>query len=175
MDDQTLINALSSGDERAYQHLYAAYSKCLLGKIKGIVKCHDIAEDLLQETFVKFYLHIRHFKTDKGLLFAWLSCLAKHTAIDYQRSKACRNKDNNCEISSCLREIEQWGSNYLNTDLIGLQELLLRLNCKQQLLIKMIYLEGYTQAEAAQYLNIPLGTVKSRTRRAIQIMRQYFY
>jgi RNA polymerase sigma factor (sigma-70 family) len=175
MDDQSLTNALSSGDERAYQHLYALYSKYLLRKIKGIVKCHNIAEDLLQETFIKVYRHIAYFQTDKGLLSAWLSCLARHTAIDYQRSRAYRDRADTCEISSSLHEIEQWGSNCLNTDLIGLQELLLRLNSKQQLLIKLIYLEGFTHAEAAQYLNIPLGTVKSRTRRAIQIMRQCFY
>lgn len=174
MDEMVLVNALCQGNQRAYNELYKLYSKVLLTTIKRIVVYEEVAEDLLQDTFVKVLKYIDHYNPVKAKLNTWISCLAKNTALDYQKSKMNRINFQNIEMESLMIEVEIRYHTSFNTDGIGLKKLTYTLSPTQQRVIKLVYFNGYTHDEAAKELSMPLGTVKSAIRLGIVAMRKLF-
>lgn len=171
ISEEELINLLTTNSKEAISVIYDNYSACLFGIITKIVRSEEIAQDLLQDTFVKIWINFSKYDSKKGRLFTWMLNIARNTAIDYIRSKNFKNQNlndydlNNAELTGMTSRI--------NIDQIGLTDTLNLLDPKLKLIIDTIYLKGYTQAEAAKHLNIPLGTVKSRVRSGLLELRKY--
>jgi RNA polymerase sigma-70 factor (ECF subfamily) len=139
--------------------------------IYRIVHSQGIAEDLLQEVFVKIWSNISSYDSAKAKLVTWMANIARNLAIDKIRSKDYKNALENRDIWDFVNIIEAPG---INTDQIGVKEMLNSLTDEQRKLIDIIYFEGYTQADAAKELGIPLGTVKTRLRAAILKLREIY-
>ena len=171
ISEEELIKLLQENSEEGISLLYDNYSAILYGVITKIVRSENIAEDILQDTFVKIWKNFSNYDSSKGRLFTWMLNIARNKAIDYIRSKEFKNRSlNESDINNkSLSEI----SSEMNTDQIGLSNTLKFLNPKNKIVIDIIYFKGYTQAEAAKYLNIPLGTVKSRVRNGLIELRKY--
>lgn len=169
-----LVYLLKIKDLNALEYLYEHYSKALYTIILRIVHKEEIAEEILQEAFLKIWNNFLLFDTNKGRLFTWLISIARNLAIDYKRSKTAANEAQNQELESNVILIDTRDHIFYNPDTIGLKELVQELKTEQQEIIELIYFQGFTHAEAAEKLNIPLGTVKTRLRMAIMILRNYF-
>ncbi|MBL4668889.1 MAG: sigma-70 family RNA polymerase sigma factor [Flavobacteriales bacterium] len=171
ISEEELIKLLQENSEEGISLLYDNYSAILYGIITKIVRSENIAEDILQDTFVKIWKNFSSYDSSKGRLFTWMLNIARNKAIDYIRSKEFKNRSlNESDINNkSLSEI----SSEMNTDQIGLSNTLKFLNPKNKIVIDIIYFKGYTQVEAAKYLNIPLGTVKSRVRNGLIELRKY--
>ncbi|KAA5544893.1 sigma-70 family RNA polymerase sigma factor [Adhaeribacter rhizoryzae] len=149
--------------------LYDKYSAALYGIILRIVKSEVVAEDVMQETFVKIWSSIGQYNKEKGRLFTWIINIARHAAIDKIRSKEFRvgSKERSIDVSP----VNQLHSGYeVRPDDIGIKDLVGKLNPDQRKIIDMMYFDGYTQSEVAEELAIPLGTVKTRTRAAMKFL-----
>jgi RNA polymerase sigma factor (sigma-70 family) len=169
-----LVIELNAGQTKALEKLYQDYSAALLGIIMKIIKQEDVAEDVLQETFVKIWTAIGQYDPAKGRLFTWMARMAKNKAIDHLRSRGEINSQRNEDIDFLAMEINRMHQIQYHPEHIGLKQLMKVLSPSQTLVLEMVYFQGYTQAETAEVLNIPIGTVKTRIRAAIKILRTFF-
>ena len=150
------------------------YSTSLYGIIFRIVQQQEIAEDLLQETFVKIWNSFSSFDSTKGRLFTWMVNVARNLSIDKLRSKDFKNNAKNQDIENTVNFIDEQNATALNPDTLGVRDLVKQLKPEQKAILDLVYFRGYTHVEAAEELGLPLGTVKTRLRMAIITLRKYF-
>jgi RNA polymerase sigma factor (sigma-70 family) len=174
IEEEELVRLLTQQDRKAIEILYDNYSTALYGVIHRIVQSDEIAEDLLQETFVKIWKSFSMYNASKGRLFTWIMNIARNLAIDKVRSKDFVNSSKNQSLDNIVSFVEMQNNHAPNPDTIGVKELLEKLTPEQRSIIDLLYFKGYTQTEVAEKLNMPLGTVKTRTRLAINTLRKEF-
>lgn len=174
ISEPDLIALLAERNKRGIEILYDNYSSALYGVIYRIVQNEEIAEDILQEAFLKIWNNFTQYDAAKGRLFTWIVNLARNLAIDKVRSKDFINSSKNQDIGNIVSYIDSGSNHSYNPELIGLKELVRKLDPEHKEVIDLLYFSGYTQSEAAEKLNIPLGTVKTRARNAIMKLRKEF-
>ena len=96
----TLIEKMQSGNEYAFSKLYVMYSEAMYGIIYSIVLDEAIAEEVLQDTFVKIWNKRSSYSINKGRFFTWILNIARNTAIDKTRSKSYKNSKKNLSTSN---------------------------------------------------------------------------
>ena len=155
-------------------YLYDNYSSALNGIILKIVKREEIAEEVLQDAFLKFWDKISDYNKEKGKLFTWMLNITRNLAIDKIRSKDFRKSGKTDDISVNVSISDRDYSDRNNPENIGIKDLLDKLPEDQKQLIDLMYFQGYSQSEISEEFNIPLGTVKTRVRSAMQKLRGLF-
>ncbi|WP_462267829.1 RNA polymerase sigma factor [Mucilaginibacter sp.] len=174
LSEEELITALRRREKIAAEALYDMYSAALFGVIVRIVNDEATAEDVLQETFIKIWNSFSGYSAEKGRLFTWMINIARNLAIDKVRSKDFKNQAKNQELENNVTFIDERKNTVYNPELLGLKDLVETLRPEQKLILDLIYFKGYTHVEAAEELEIPLGTIKTRLRMAIQQLRKHF-
>lgn len=174
-NEKQIIQWLQAQDKRAISHLYDAYGGALYGLILRMVQSEEVAQDLVQDTFVKVWKNGHRYDSSKGRLFTWIINIGRNTAINAIQSKAYKNSLKNQAIENLVHSNGN-GSviHELNVNKIGLQGLVNQLEEKYRIIIDLLYFQGYTQREVEQQLGIPLGTIKSRARIALRELRKAF-
>lgn len=172
--EEELVQLLRDKNKAGLEFLYDKYSAALFGVVVRIVQRDEIAEDVLQEAFLKIWHSFESFNPEKGRLFTWIVNITRNLAIDKIRSKEYRNSSKNQDIENTVSIIDSAGSTSVNPDTIGLKELTGHLKPDQKIIVDLIYFQGFTHVEVSEKLNIPLGTVKTRLRMAIILLRKYF-
>ncbi|HRI59406.1 MAG TPA: RNA polymerase sigma factor [Saprospiraceae bacterium] len=170
MQDQ-LINRLKQQDREAIGELYDAYGGALFGVVLRIVQSRELAEQVLQDTFVKAWRNGASYDASKGRLFTWLLNIARNTAIDATRTAYFQNYRKTDSLDNLVHKPS---GESINPDHLGVREVVGRLDEKYKSLIDLVYFKGYTQEEIADETGIPLGTVKTRLRYAIGELRKFF-
>ena len=163
--------ALRKKDRSAFEYLYDHYSGALLGVISRIIKREEVADEVLQDVFMKIWDRIETYDASKGRLFTWMLNIARNQAIDRTRSKEYRKDKKTGDIEDYVNRIDREQYVEQNVEAIGLKELLNALPEDQRFIIQQHYLKGYTQAEISEEFNLPLGTVKTRMRLAMMELR----
>lgn len=174
LTEEELVLALQHHEKRAAEALYDMYSASLYGVIFRIVNDTTTAEDILQEAFVKIWHSSSTYNVDKGRLFTWMINIARNLAIDKLRSKDFKNQNKNQEIENNVGYIDTHNNTVYKPELLGVKELVNTLKPEQKSILDLIYFKGYTHTEAAEELGMPLGTIKTRLRTAIQQLRKHF-
>lgn len=163
---------MQAQEKDALEYLYDHYAPALYGVVLRIVKMEGIAEEVMQDAFLKIWNNIGQYDNSKGRLFTWMFNLTRNLAIDKLRSKEIKRELKTDAVSDYVHSIENRNPDKQQIDTIGVEKLLNHLQAEQQLIIKLLYLEGYTQSEVAKEYDIPLGTVKSRHRLAMIHLRK---
>ena len=169
--EQKIIALLKAGDRKAISLLYDHYADTLFGVIKNIVKDDAHAQDVLQDSFVKYWKHSKTYDPKKAGLFAWLLRIARNTAIDKYRSINSRNTK---EIRTNEYSVHIKNRDTFRPELMDVQNHVGNLELKYQKVINALYFKGMTQIEASEFLDIPLGTVKTRLRNGLKQLRKVF-
>ncbi|MEM8523396.1 MAG: sigma-70 family RNA polymerase sigma factor [Bacteroidota bacterium] len=173
--EQQLIRWLQQKDKRAIEALYDQYSAALYGMLLRMTQDEMLAQDILQEAFVKVWKNGNRYDAQKGRLFTWLINIARNTAINTLQSKAHRNSQKNQSLQNLVHPSENSTLiQQTNVNKIGLTGLVNQLEDKYRIIIELIYFQGYTQKEIEEHLDIPLGTVKSRLRIGLRELRKVF-
>ncbi|WP_224999720.1 sigma-70 family RNA polymerase sigma factor [Cesiribacter sp. SM1] len=172
IDEPQLVARLKARDKDALGYLYDHYSAAIYGVVLRIVKKEDIAEEVTQDAFMKIWNNIGQYEASKARLFTWMFNLARNLSIDKLRSKEIKRELKTDAVSDNVYSIDNQHHNQQKTDTIGIVKLLEHLQPEQQLVIKLLYLQGYTQSEVAEEYGIPLGTVKTRHRLAMIHLRK---
>jgi RNA polymerase sigma factor (sigma-70 family) len=171
---QELITRLKARDEQAFATLYRNYSNAFISIIKQII--HDdteLAKDILQDAMVKIWNNIAQYDATKGTLFTWMMNICRNVAIDRTRSKDFKNQSKNQSFDTSPES----GANRTvqpKPELIGVKKMLEVLEPNHRDVVDVVYMLGYSHAEAAEILNIPVGTVKTRLRNAIIELRKRY-
>ena len=172
--ESELVMALHERDPAVLKTIYAMYSSSLFGVISRIVIHAEVAEDVLQETFVKIWQSSSQYDSNKGRLFTWMMNIARNLSIDKLRSKDFKNSSKNQDIENNVGYIDNHNKVTFNPDTLGLKQLVERLKPDLQAVLNLVYYSGYTHVETAEKLALPLGTVKTRVRLAIIELRKNF-
>lgn len=154
--------------------MYGNYSASFYGVILKIVKSEDIAEEVLQDAFLKIWDKISSYDAKKGRLFTWMINVTRNLAIDKVRSKAFINQNKTNDIANNVSIEDKGYSEKNNPEFIGVKDMLDVLNPDQKNLLDLMYFQGYSQTEIAKEFGIPLGTVKTKVRSAIMKLRTLF-
>ena len=158
-------------DKSALSYLYDHYSGALYGVIHRILQHEDIAEEVLQDIFLKIWDRIDQYDASKGKLFTWMLNIARNQAIDKTRSKEISKEKKTKDIDTLVHTVDRQEYQEQQIDGIGVQEILKVLPEEQRFVVEHLYFKGYTQSELAEESGIPLGTVKTRLRTAMQQLR----
>jgi RNA polymerase sigma factor (sigma-70 family) len=174
LSEEELVLALRQREKIAVEALYDMYSSSLFGVISRIINDTAIAEDVLQDTFVKIWHSFASYSTEKGRLFTWMVNIARNLAIDKIRSKDFKNQNKNQELENNVAFIDEQRNTVYKPELLGIKELVETLKPEQKSILDLVYFKGYTHVEAADELGVPLGTIKTRLRMAIIQLRKHF-
>jgi RNA polymerase sigma-70 factor (ECF subfamily) len=173
LEEEQLVALLKQKDKQAFNLLYDNYSAALFGVVLKVVPSKMLAEDILQEVFLKIWRNVEQYDPTKGRLFTWMLNIARNNAIDALRSKAHKQEHQNDAIED---RPALFNASHLSTEQkvehIGLEKWVGSLKEEHRVLIDLIYFQGYTQVEVAEKLQIPLGTVKTRIKIAINHLRE---
>ena len=171
--DGELMVRLQRRDPQALAELYDRYGQVVFRLILRMVRDTGVAEDLVQETFLRVWNRVGGFDSDRGAVGPWLLAVARNRASDHLRSRGHRTEStvelNETEHPELFADIS---TDVLNFDLIRqVKRALDQLDSQQRQAIELAYFEGMSQTEIAERMGQPLGTIKTWTRRAIQQMR----
>ncbi|NCI47749.1 RNA polymerase sigma factor [Sediminibacterium soli] len=165
-DEDELVLRLRNRSRSVFSYLYEHYAGALRAVILNIVTDEELANDVLQEVFVKIWRQIDSYDQSRGRLFTWMLNIARNASIDMVRSRSFQNSRKNQELTD-----QAGGINEMRTDQIGLRKLVSGLREEYRMLVELAYFQGYTQDEIAKALSIPIGTVKTRLRAALIQLR----
>ncbi len=168
MEDIKIIGQLKARNEQGLSVLYDKYAGALNGIIMRVVWDSAIAEEILSNTMLKAWSKIETYDEDKSSLFTWLATIARNAAIDKARLKSFKNNQKTDTISDHVYKIG-FSTNQAKLDV---DRLITLVDDKYRIVLEKMYLEGYSQSDISKELDIPLGTVKTRLRKAIQLLRK---
>ncbi|MBC3847190.1 sigma-70 family RNA polymerase sigma factor [Winogradskyella echinorum] len=170
-DLDTLVVQFQNKNQVAFKKLYDMYSKSIHGVVYNIVKDTDIADELMQDVFIKAWNKADTYSSKKGRFFTWILNIARNTAIDKTRSKAYKQSKQNLNSDYFVDIITSNDNLDTSTDAIGIKKFVTNLGKKCKEVIELLYFKGFTQKEASEELQMPIGTVKTRNRNCIQQLR----
>jgi RNA polymerase sigma-70 factor, ECF subfamily len=165
-DEQQLVARVATGDrEAALSDLYALYGRPLYGLGIHLLRDAGLAEDLIQETFIRLWRSARSYDPARGSVRTFVFTLARRAAVDLWRRRGA-------PVPALLDEPEQADA----AGTVAYENLVLRLSVGEALevlspaqreVLDLQYQADLTQAQVAERLGIPLGTVKTRTMHAL--------
>lgn len=171
--ENEFLQCLQSNDQRQFSVLYDAFSAALFGLIVRWIGDAIVAENLLQDVFVKAWRNRAQYDPSKGRLFTWLYNIARNSCIDHLRSKTYKQESKTSALNANSQVLLPSVIMIL-PDTIGLRTLVSKLRQEEKKMIELKYFNGLTQEEIAEALNMPLGTVKTRINMAIKNLRNLF-
>lgn len=171
MELDLLVEQFKKKDQRAFSTLYNMYSDSMHGIIYNIVRDTEIANEVLQDVFVKAWNNADSYSSEKGRFFTWILNISRNAAIDKTRSKSFKNSKRNLNAEFFVDILETSENLNNKTDAIGIAKFVKKLARKCIEVIELLYFKGYTQSEAAESLNMPIGTIKTRNRNCIKELR----
>lgn len=170
--EEELISLLRSEDQNAFSYLYDNYAAALNGIIMRMVDDIQLAEDILQEAFLKIWNNFKQYDNSKGRLFTWMINITRNLTIDTLRSKGYKKQKKISQDENSVTTYQDKNFTSERFDTIGLRKQLQYLKPDQKVIIDLAYFNGYTQEEISKEMDIPLGTVKTRMRSAIIELRK---
>lgn len=172
MQEEEIIAGLRARDRKTTEYLYEKYSRALFAVISRIITDQDIAEEVFHDAFIKITRKIDSYEESKGRLYTWMANICRNSAIDKLRSKEISQTTKTNTIDDFVFGLESQSGTMEQVEAIGVRELMIQLNEDQRFIIEYIYFQGYTHSELSEEFDIPLGTVKSRVRAALQVLKK---
>ncbi len=161
-DDKVLLMRAAEGDEMAFEQLYARHSAALFTYLTRLVRHRDIAEEILQETFVSVWQQAALFQ-GRSSVKTWVFRIAHHKAVSWlRRNREPLHLDDDFPLRDDASALDAWEK------IETVREALSGLSPKHRAVIELAYGQGMTYKEIAWVLGCPLGTVKSRMKYALQ-------
>jgi RNA polymerase sigma-70 factor (ECF subfamily) len=159
--DSTLIERIGRGDRDAFDELYRRFARPVLAMALRQLGDDGRAEDAAQETFAAVWRSARSFRAERGSGSAWLYAVARHAIVDRARQRrepVAEAPDEAADEAGPAEQAEQaWLAWRVHSALEKLPE-------RERVVLELAYWSGLSQTEIASYLDVPLGTVKTRTR-----------
>jgi RNA polymerase sigma-70 factor (ECF subfamily) len=175
IDESKFLEQLQSNQhkETAFKELITLYKERLYWHIRHIVKSHDDADDVLQNTFIKIYKNIQKFKGDSKL-YSWMFRIATNESLTFIKKRA-----NQMQISN--EEMQQFAIDNLKSDVyfegdeiqLKLQKAIARLPEKQQLVFNMKYFQDIKYKDMSVILDTSEGALKASYHIAVKKIEDY--
>jgi RNA polymerase sigma-70 factor (ECF subfamily) len=171
IQDGQIVSLMKDHPRRAIALVLEKYGGALLWAIKKVVHSEEVAQDILQDACVKIWKNAHRYDPEKGELFTWLVRVARNLAIDKVRTKKFQARQTSKKVEDVVTDNINY-SEEMNPEDTGLRNQINKLDPKYRQIIELLYFQGYTQREITSEFDIPLGTVKTRARKAITELRK---
>jgi RNA polymerase sigma-70 factor (ECF subfamily) len=162
--DGDLIQRAATGDRSAFEDLYRRYARPVFGLALRRLGDRGRAEDAVQETFTSVWRSAATYRPERGPGAPWIYAVARNAIVDRARARTELPSDIPDEPSADAgppdRAEQSWVAWRVHRALEELPE-------REREVIALAYWSGLSQSEVAEFLDIPLGTVKTRTRAAL--------
>ncbi len=173
-EDRALIERLKRRDPQALAELYDLYGRMAYSLVLRVVRDKAIAEDLVQETFLRVWNRVHSIDAEKGAIGPWLLAVARNRAIDYLRSSEGRDRNvavewDETEHAPLYREME--AGILLSDQVRRVKAAMDKLAPNHRTVMELAYFEGLSQSEMSARMGQPLGTIKTWVRTALQSLR----
>lgn len=170
-----LLSRCAAGDKQAFETLYRMSSARLYTICLALVKSEQIAEDVLQDSFVKIWHRAGSYDPSKGSVFTWMTSIVRHRALDLLRSNRLQGQQESASFNNGNFADNEHGPvtlTEIDTSTAAVIKCMDQLKEPQKQCIIMAYCYGYSHDELANIHNTPLGTVKAWIRRGIARIRE---
>lgn len=171
MQLEVLVERFQKKDVSAFEELHGMYAENICGAINTIVRDEDLSQEICQDVFLKIWNNAESYNSSKGRFFTWILNIARNAAIDKVRSKSYKNSKKNLSATYFVGILANEEQSDASVDANHLKRLVKGLKEKCIEIIEMLYFRGYSQKEASEELDIPIGTVKTRNRSCISQLR----
>jgi RNA polymerase sigma-70 factor (ECF subfamily) len=165
-NESALLCSLQSNNAKAFEELYDRFAPNLLSVIFHIVHDESQAQDLLQDSFVKIWCNLHKYDPSKARLFTWMLTIVRNTTFSYLQTSrhtcCCINEVSVETIGVTTPSYQTIGLTYWVNSILSGNELRM---------INLMYFQGYTFQEISDEFGLPLGSVKTYIRRALQRLR----
>lgn len=169
--DLRLINRILRRDETALSELYAHFSGQVFAIALHVLQNRALAEEATQDTFLKVWNGAQSWDAERGKLSTWIFTIARYTAIDLLRRERNQVTASAVELDEMLTIVGHSGVGRDSVDGEALKTLIAQLSPEQIEAIELAFFKGMTHQEIASHLRQPLGTIKSRIRGGLQMLR----
>ncbi len=160
-NDAALLRRTGRGDAAAFEELYRRFARPVLAMALRQLGDNGRAEDATQDTFAAVWRSARSYREERGTASAWLYAVARHAIIDRARQRVESPAEVPDSATTSGDPAEQAELSWLAWRVHAALE---RLPERERVVLELAYWSGLSQSEIASYLNVPLGTVKTRTR-----------
>jgi RNA polymerase sigma-70 factor, ECF subfamily len=164
-DEDLLELVAERRDEAAFDELYGRYARAVYGVVSRLIGDHAGSEDVVQQAFTNVWRAAAGYRRQRGPATGWLFAIARNAAVDALRLRASASQwevpdlpDDGPGPDERASAAEQAFRVHAAVD---------RLPDHEREVIELAYFDGLSQSEVAARLGAPLGTVKTRTRRAL--------
>jgi RNA polymerase sigma factor (sigma-70 family) len=168
--DRDLVRRVSNGDESAFRRLFQRYGPVAKALASRIVRQPFLAEEIVQEAFLALWRQPQSYREDRGTFRAWLLSAVHHRAVDLvRREEAHRRRaeswDRDTGRSISVGDVAEQvvDQAMLAEGRARVREALASIPPEQREVLELMYYEAKSQSVIARELELPLGTVKSRT------------
>lgn len=165
ISDADLLQRTADGDQNAFDVLYRRYARAMLGLALRMLRDRSRAEDAVQETFAAVWRSARSYRPERGPAAPWLYAVARNAIVDRARARRDTTFADPPESAAAgpgpaEHAESSWVSWRVHRAVEDLPE-------HEREVLELAYWSGLSQSEVAQFLDLPLGTVKTRTRSAL--------
>jgi len=174
--DPELVTRLAAGELEAVRALYERHGKLAYSLAVRILGDPGRAEDVVQDAFMRVWTHSSSFDANRGSLRTWLLTTVRNRAIDYLRGQSGQERS---ELELFLNVpahgygSDPWREVSESLERQAVREALNSLPPDQRQVVELAYFGGFTQREIAEIVQVPLGTIKGRTRLALEKLSSY--
>ena len=164
VSDGDLIQRVGTGDRNAFETLYRRFARPVFGLALRRLGDRGRAEDAVQETFTSIWRSASTYRPERGPGAPWLYAVARNAIVDKGRSRAETPAEPPDEEAGDPGPPEQAEASWISWRVHLALE---KLPEHERTVLELAYWSGLSQSEVARFLDIPLGTVKTRTRSAL--------
>lgn len=168
-----LIAAVAKGDEAAFERLYAATRAKLYGVVLRILRRHDLADEVMQETYLKIWSSAGQFDPALSSPITWMVAIARNRAIDLVRKKTEVSIDEDPAVLEIAADSpDPLARREMTEELRRLLACMGRLDEERRRLVLFAYYDGWSREQLAAKFDKPVNTVKTWLRRALIEIRE---
>jgi RNA polymerase sigma-70 factor (ECF subfamily) len=176
LDDVTLINLIALARSDALSELYDRYSRLVFSLALNMVGDRSSAEEITLDVFARIWEKAETYRPEQAKVSTWLSSITRYRSIDVLRRRGVRPEQHSIAWADVAPGSLPSIDGPEEAAELALQQQRVRaavakLPPEQQEALALAYFRGYTQREIAQALDVPLGTIKTRIRLAMQKLR----
>jgi RNA polymerase sigma-70 factor, ECF subfamily len=167
------LNAVSQGDRAAFERLYGATRAKLYGVVLRILRRHDLADEVMQEVYLKIWSSAGQFNPGLASPITWMVTIARNRAIDLVRKRTEVSIEEEPEAMDVAADLPNpLARRELTEDVRRLMGCIERLEPERQSLVLLAYRNGWSREQLAAKLGKPVNTIKTWLRRSLLEIRE---
>lgn len=176
LDDHTLMQLIVESDDAALAALYDRYNRLIFSVALRTVGDRNSAEEVTLDIFTRVWDKAHSYRADLASVTTWLTRMTRNRSIDLLRREGSRAESRSVSWEDVTREPQAQSNPEASTQLhiaqVHVRRAIADLSAEQQELLGLAYFKGYSHSKIARELDVPLGTVKTRIRTAMRLLRR---